>query len=43
MVKAIKNIDQIKREDCRKRVEKYFTADIMVENYLKLYKKIVKK
>ncbi len=43
MIAAINNIDQINRKDCRKRVKKYFTSDIMVENYLKLYKKIIKK
>ncbi len=36
-VKAVKNIDKIKREDCRKWVEENFTTEIMVKNYEKLY------
>ncbi len=42
-VKAVKNIDKIKREDCRQWVEKNFTADIMVKNYERLYYKLLKK
>ena len=41
LVKAIKNIDKIKREDCRKWVEDNFTQEIMVKNYEKLYYKIL--
>lgn len=33
MVKAIKNIDKIKREDCRERVKKHFTIEEMVKRY----------
>lgn len=40
---AVKNINKIKREGCRKWVEKNFTAEIMVENYEKIYRKIIKK
>lgn len=40
-IKAIKNIDRIKREDCRKWVEENFTSEIMVENYEKLYYKLI--
>ena len=39
-VKAVKNIDKIKREDCRKWVENNFTKEIMTENYEKLYKRL---
>ncbi len=41
-VKAVKKIDQIKRKDCRDWVEKMFTKEVMVENYEKLYYKILK-
>jgi len=41
MIEAIKNIDQINREDCRKYVEENFTVDKMVEGYEKVYRKIV--
>ncbi|PIZ88533.1 MAG: glycosyl transferase [Candidatus Nealsonbacteria bacterium CG_4_10_14_0_2_um_filter_38_17] len=36
-VEAVKNIDQIKREDCRVWVEENFTTERMVKNYEKLY------
>jgi len=36
MAKAIKNIDQINRKDCRERVEKLFTVEKMVNDYEKL-------
>ncbi|MFQ6049689.1 MAG: glycosyltransferase family 4 protein [Candidatus Paceibacterales bacterium] len=42
-VKAVKNIDKIKREDCRKWVEENFTQEVMVKNYEKLYYKLLKK
>jgi glycosyltransferase involved in cell wall biosynthesis len=42
-VKAVKKIDQIKREDCRKWVEKNFTQTVMVKNYEKLYYRLLKK
>lgn len=38
---AIKKIDQISRKDCRERVEKYFTVERMVEDYEKVYQKIL--
>lgn len=41
-VEAVKKIDQIKREDCRKRVEDNFTKEVMVEEYEKLYYKVIK-
>lgn len=42
-VKAIQNIDKIKREDCRKWVEENFTIEKMVENYEKIYYELVNK
>ncbi len=42
-VKAIKNIDQIKREDCRKWVEEKFTVERMVDEYEKVYYKVLEK
>jgi len=42
-VEAIKEIEKIKREDCRNWVEKNFTTEIMVKNYEKLYFKLLKK
>lgn len=42
IVKAIAKLDQIKRLDCRARVEQGFTADHMVENYIKAYKKVIR-
>lgn len=40
-VAAIKKINTLKREDCRQRVEKYFTKEIMTKNYLKVYYKLL--
>ncbi|NVM01575.1 MAG: glycosyltransferase family 4 protein [Candidatus Helarchaeota archaeon] len=40
-VKCIKDLDKINRIDCRKRVEKYFTVENMVEGYIKVYDKIL--
>lgn len=40
MKDALKNIDQINRKDCRKRVEENFTHTIMVSRYEEIYKKI---
>ena len=41
MIKAIKKIDMIDRNECRKHVEKYFTVEKMVDEYEKIYKKII--
>jgi glycosyltransferase involved in cell wall biosynthesis len=41
-VEAVKEIEKIKREDCRKWVEENFTAEIMVKNYEKLYFELLK-
>lgn len=40
---ALKNIDKIKPENCRKNVEKNFSLEKMVENYEKAYQKIINK
>lgn len=42
-VEAIKNIDKIKREDCRKWVEEKFSLEKMVNNYEKVFLKIINK
>jgi len=41
MTKAIKNIDEINREKCRKRVEKNFSTEKMVNEYEKIYYQIL--
>jgi glycosyltransferase involved in cell wall biosynthesis len=41
-VKAVKKIDEIKRENCRKWVEENFTQKIMVDNCEKLYFRLLK-
>jgi len=40
-IKAIKNINKISREKCRKRVEEKFTREKMVSGYERLYYKIL--
>lgn len=42
MIKAVKNIEKIKRQDCRKWVENNFSIEKMVNNYEKLYFKFLK-
>ena len=42
-IRVFKKIDEIKRIECRKHVEKNFTAEKMVEEYLKIYQKLAKK
>ena len=42
MVKAIKRIDEIKRSECRKRVEENFSIEKMAESYEKTFFKILK-
>ncbi len=42
-VEAVKKINQINRAECRKWVEKNFTIEKMVENYEKVYYKIISK
>ncbi len=41
MIEAVKKAGQIKRIDCRKRVEDKFSAERMVEGYEKVYKKVI--
>ena len=43
MIQAVKNIDQINNYDCRKSAEKDFSLEKMVDEYEKLYKKIINK
>ena len=38
---AIRDIDNIRQEDCRKRVKENFTYQIMAKRYIKLYKKLL--
>lgn len=41
MARAIKKIGEIKREDCRSHVEKYFTMQKMADEYEKVYEKVI--
>ena len=41
MIKAVKRVDKINPEDCRKRVEKHFSRETMTNSYLKLYNSIL--
>lgn len=43
MVKAVAKADQLNPMDCRKHVEKHFSVDIQVENYVKAYEQILEK
>jgi glycosyltransferase involved in cell wall biosynthesis len=42
-ISAIKKIPEIKRKFCRKIVENKFSVEIMVDNYIKIYKQIIEK
>lgn len=42
-IKAVKKIDQIKREDCRRWVEDKFSTEAMVKNYQDLYYELISK
>ena len=42
-VESIYKLDNIKREDCRTRVEVHFTVEKMVEGYIKVYDRIIEK
>jgi len=42
LISAIKKINQIKRADCRKWVEKNFSIEKMVNEYEKIYYRLVK-
>jgi hypothetical protein len=41
MRSAVRNIDKISHDACRKKVETYFNSRRMAEQYLEFYKKIV--
>lgn len=41
LAKAVKKIDQIKREECRRHVEEHFTISKMVDSYLDVYYKSI--
>lgn len=43
MIKAVKNINLIKREDCRKHALEKFNAVVMADNYEKIYQRIINK
>ncbi len=43
MIDVVKNINKINRKDCREWVEKNFSVEKMVDEYEKLYKKLIKK
>ena len=40
-VKNLPKLEQIKREDCRNHVEKFFSIEKMVGGYIEVYKKII--
>jgi glycosyltransferase involved in cell wall biosynthesis/quercetin dioxygenase-like cupin family protein len=42
-VEAVKKVDTISRKECRKSVEKRFSVDRMVEDYIKVYETILEK
>ena len=43
MVNAVKKIKQIKRQDCRKHIERNFSVEKMTIEYEKIYKKLIKR
>jgi len=43
MIEAVKKIDQIKRKNCRKRVEQMFSEKRMVEKYEVIYKRVIER
>jgi len=42
-IDAVARTNEIERASCRRRVERYFTADQMVEKYIQVYKTILEK
>ena len=42
-IEATAHINDIDRSDCRRHVEKYFTSDRMVEEYIQVYKTVLEK
>ena len=43
LVEAVKNIDRIDRNACRKHVEENFTVKKMVDNYERVYNQLINK
>jgi len=43
MIRATKNIDKIKPQNCRKHIEENYSREKMAENYIAVYKKILSK
>jgi glycosyltransferase involved in cell wall biosynthesis len=41
LVQAVKNVDQISREACRKEFETRFTADVMAAQYERIYRELI--
>ncbi len=41
LVKAVKEVEKIERKECRKHFEKYFTVERMVDDYEKVYMKVL--
>jgi len=42
IIESIKQIDDIDPKNCRERVQRLFTAEVMVDSYEEVYKDIVK-
>jgi glycosyltransferase involved in cell wall biosynthesis len=42
LVAAVKNIDTISREGCRKEFETRFTADVMAAQYERIYRDLIR-
>lgn len=42
-IKAVHKIENIDRQQCRKRVEENFTSEKMVDGYLEVYRKVIKR
>ena len=41
MCEAVERVDQIRPEDCRRHVEEHFSADAMVEGYLRCFERVL--
>ncbi len=42
IIQAVERIGEIDRKTCREHVEKNFTQEIMIQNYIKLYERVLK-
>jgi len=42
LVKAVKNIDRISRENCRKEFDTRFTSDVMAAQYERIFHDLIK-